>query len=383
MPALLRRARPWLDLLVAAAFGGFWLSAEAGRIGGDGGSGRAALVLLVTAVVAACSSAPWVAVGASAALAVCAVLLPDTASSGMGSLVTGLVYAAVRTGARPPSRAGVVLSALLLVGSGALAYRAEGPFAAGVPVGLVVLGLAGGHLHRLIRGRAQLLVERRALEQSLDDAGRELTLISERSRIARDVHDIMAQSLSIVLAQANGAASLVRVDPGRAETSLGVISDVARASLVEVRMLLESIGPGAVVLDQPTLESLPALGERFRSAGLAVDIEESGARVPLTGGQQLAVYRIVQEALTNALRHSGDRPNALVRLLWSGSALLLEVTSRGRPGREPSIGSGRGVVGMKERAELAGGWLTAEESQDGESFVVTASVPAPPVEVAP
>ncbi|QHC57533.1 histidine kinase [Rathayibacter sp. VKM Ac-2760] len=382
-PLLLRRLRPVLiDVLVAAAFGGFWLSAEAGRLGGESGAARVALTLLVVLVVAAGTASPWVAVGAAAALTTAALLLAEATSSGSWPLVIGLVYAAARTGSRPPTRVGAVLSVLLAVSAVALALRAEGAVVAAALAGLVVLGLAGGHLFRLMRGRAQLLREQRVLEQNLEDAGRELALISERARIALDVHDIMAQSLSIVLAQADGAAKLVRADPGRAENSLGVIAEVARSSLVEVRILIESIGPSAETLDQPTLESVPVLLERFAAAGLSVEFEEGGSRLALTDGQQLAVYRIVQEALTNALRHSGERPNAVVRVLWDPTALLLEISSRGRPGREPSIGSGRGVAGMKERAELAGGWLTAEESEDGGAFVVTVSVPAPPVQEA-
>lgn len=379
MPERLRRLRPLLvDVLVAAAFGGFWLSAEAGRIGGQDGAVRGVLILAAVVVIATGAAAPWIAVAASGAMLAVAVTCTDAGTTGSWPLVTGLVYSAARTGAHPPGRVRTVLSALLVVCAAALALRAEGPAAAAALSGSVALGLAGGHLYRLLSDRRRLLTEQRALEQNLDDAGRELNLISERTRIARDVHDIMAQSLSIVLAQADGAARLVRADPGRAESSLGVISDVARSSLVEVRMLIESIGPSGATLDQPTLDHLPELFGRFGAAGLVVGFAEDGDPLRLTDGQQLAVYRIVQEALTNALRHSGDRPNAFVRILWDSTALLLEITSRGRPGREPSIGSGMGIAGMKERAELAGGWLTAEESADGEAFTVTASIPAPP-----
>ncbi|MBF4463205.1 MULTISPECIES: sensor histidine kinase [unclassified Rathayibacter] len=381
MPTFPRRSGLSLvDVLVAAAFGGFWFSAEAGRIGGDGGLLRGAVILVVVLVIATSAQTPWIAVGATAALTTVALLLADADPTGSWPLVSGLVYAALRVGTRPPALVGAVLSVLLTSSAIALSM-AEGPIVAGSLGGVVVLGLAVGHLYRLKRGRTQLLRERRALERNLDEAGRELSLISERSRIARDVHDIMAQSLSIVLAQADGAAKLVQVDPGRAEISLGVISDVARSSLVEVRMLIESIGPSAVRLDQPTMENLPQLLERFGTAGLTVGFVEEGERLALTAGQQLAVYRITQEALTNALRHSGDRPNAFVRLLWDTKALLLEIASRGHPGSDLSIGSGMGISGMKERAELAGGWLTAEESQDGTAFVVTASVPAQVTEV--
>lgn len=384
MPDFSRRLRPvWADVVVATAFGGFWLAAEISRLSDEDGWARGAVIVLVAVVIAASSGATWVALGALAVLIPVALLVNDSALTGLWPLSIGFVYVGIRIGVQPQRRVGITLSVLLVVGAAALALQTPGTVMAGALAGLVALGLTGGHLLRLVRGRAQLLTEQRALMTNLADAGRELTLISERSRIARDVHDIMAQSLSIVLAQADGAAKIVRADPERAQTSLGVISDVARASLVEVRMLVESLGPSAVTLEQPTLENLAQLLERFGVAGLSVGFAEDGERLQLTAGQQLAAYRIIQEALTNALRYSGEQPNAFVRLLWDTTALLLEVTSRGRPGRTPSIGSGMGVVGMRERAELAGGWLTAEESADGEAFVVTASLPAPPAEATP
>jgi signal transduction histidine kinase len=231
-----------------------------------------------------------------------------------------------------------------------------------------------GRLLRVTRVRSILLLERRVPEDGLADAD-ELAVASERARTARDVHDVMAPSLSIVLAQANGAERLVRAEPDRAQESLRAIAEVARTSLVEVRLVIESLGTGTGpdAVDQPGLDSLPQLVGRFRSAGLAAALDEQGDRAVLSPAQQLAVYRILQEALTNALRHSGAAPNAEVRLVWEECALLLEVASHGRSGAESS-GSGRGVVGMRERAELAGGWLTAEE--DGGGFRVTASIPA-------
>jgi signal transduction histidine kinase len=370
-----------IDVLVALAFGAYWLSAEAGRIGGDSGWTRVALIVLIVIVMGTSGRTPRVGIGALVALVVVHLLLINDQASGLWPLGIGLVYAAARTGVHRPTLARTGLSVLLIFAAVAVALPADGAAMAGILTALVAVALAGGHVYRLLRSRSQLLAERLELEQNLADAGRELALISERSRIARDVHDIMAQSLSIVLVQADGAAKLVRSDPDRSEASLGVISDVARSSLIEVRMLIESIGPTPRTPDQPTLAHVPQLLERFHAAGLTVGFVEAGERLALTEGQQLAVYRIIQEALTNALRHSGDQPNAELRLLWDSSALLLEVTSRGRPGRAPSIGSGMGLLGMKERAELAGGWLTAEQLADSESFVVTASVPAPPGEV--
>ncbi|PPF23960.1 MULTISPECIES: sensor histidine kinase [unclassified Rathayibacter] len=378
MSGLLRRIPlRAVDVAVAVAFVGFWWSAEAGRLAGPDGLTRGAVLLLIALVIAIGVRRPWIAAGAAAVMVTVSLLLLDYESGTLWPSAMGVAYIAARTGAQTMTRGRWLLSVVLVVAGCALALPTGGPVFAAVLAGVVVLAWAGGHLFRVRRERARLLAEQRVLTQGLEDAGRELNLISERARIARDVHDIMAQSLSIVLAQADGAARLVRADPGRAQASLGVISDVARSSLVEVRMLIESIGPSPVTLDQPTLSELPHLIERFDSAGLTVGFAEDGERLTLTEGQQLAVYRIVQEALTNALRYSGDRPNAFVRLLWNGTALLLEVTSHGRPGREPSVGSGMGVAGMKERAELAGGWLTAEGTDGDGSFVVTASIPAP------
>ncbi|KZX20925.1 sensor histidine kinase [Rathayibacter tanaceti] len=309
-------------------------------------------------------------------------LLPDAVPADP-FLIAGLAVAAARVSERRMT-VGRILLLVALVGAGstlALHGMATTNGIEAAATGAIVVGVGWlvGRLLRVTRARATLLLERRALADGLAEADRELALTSERARIARDVHDVMAQSLSIVLVQATGAERLVRTEPDRAEASLRAVADVARASLIEVRLVIESLGADPDALDQPDLDSLPHLVDRFRSAGLSVVLEEQGDRAVLSPGQQLAVYRIVQESLTNALRHSGGTPNAEVRLVWEESALLLEVASRGCSGAESS-GSDHGVNGMRERAELAGGWLTAEEDDGG--FRVTASIPAHVLEAA-
>lgn len=209
----------------------------------------------------------------------------------------------------------------------------------------------------------------------------ELIVASERDRIAQDVHDIMAHSLAVIIAQADGARFIGPQRPEAVSESLERIAASARTSLAEVRMLIESLVDDPDGHSNPTLENLDDLVQRMRGAGLAISVDHFGDPTVLTPGQQLAVYRIVQESLTNALKHAGTQPAARLTLDWRGPGLAVTVASNGTPRPHPDSntrddGQRRGLYGMRERARLAGGWLTAgvdEETPGG--FLVTAFVP--------
>lgn len=212
--------------------------------------------------------------------------------------------------------------------------------------------------------------DRAALERAeadLEDAQVEQAVIGERARIARDVHDAMAHSLAIVVAQADGALASGATDDANA--ALATIAETARRALSDVRDVLERIEG-----DGPALgaDDIPALVDGVRATGLRVRLSVSGVSDAVPTAVSLAAYRIVQEALTNALRHTTAPASADVTIDWRGRGAVVLVASTGAP-RDHSGGAGRGIVGMTERARMLGGWLSAGRS--GDEFVVTATLP--------
>ncbi|AYF96857.1 sensor histidine kinase [Protaetiibacter intestinalis] len=214
-------------------------------------------------------------------------------------------------------------------------------------------------------------------------AEQEVAAEQERTRIARDMHDVVAHSLAVVVAQADGARYAARADPAAAEEALRTIASTAREALGEVRVLLAQLRYQQEDGPQPTLGDLDRLIEQLRASGLQIAREDTGTPLVLGANQQLAVYRIVQESLTNALRHADVGHEVAVRFGWTSHGLEVAVVSR-MPEVKPRTGMipvgaaavGHGIAGMTERAALTGGWLRA--GIDGDRFVVTAWLPYAP-----
>lgn len=246
-----------------------------------------------------------------------------------------------------------------------------------------------GYVLRVRRERREDAARQRLTDDQLRQADIELRMTKERDRIAQDVHDIMAHSLSVIVAQSDGARLIRERDPEAVDGALQEIATSARTSLTEVRMLIESLVNSPEGHSHPTLDNTDELIERMRTAGLEVTESDYGEPFILTPTQQLAVYRIVQEALTNALKHAGIEPSARISMDWRGTGLSISVVSHGSAGagaastedaatadsREGDDEStpGRGLYGMRERARLAGGWLTAGPDENG--YVVSAYIP--------
>lgn len=192
----------------------------------------------------------------------------------------------------------------------------------------------------------------------------------ERVRIARDMHDIVAHSLAVVIAQADGARYAAAVKPELATEALGTIAQTARGALSDVRMLLTQLRHRQGDGPQPTLADLETLFAQVRGAGIEprVTIDPMPPGEP-PGAIQLAVYRILQEALTNAIRHGDGAVD--VRLAWLPDRVDIRVSNA--VGAGATEGGGHGLIGMRERAQLVGGSLQAER-QDAQ-FVVTATLP--------
>lgn len=247
-----------------------------------------------------------------------------------------------------------------------------------VAAGLVVLLWYVGRRLRF-RGEYLRLLEERAehLERrKTEDAER--AVAEERTRIARELHDIVAHQVSLMTVQAGAAKTVARSDPEAAVGAMSAVENAGRQALAEMRHLLDVLRPGGAVADlgpQPGCADLPRLVAEVNEAGPNVRLETEGVVTGLPARVDLAVYRIVQEALTNVLKHAGPGAEAVVRVRASGSGIEIGVSDDGRgPGNRP--GSGHGIAGMRERAEQLGGSLSAGPGPLG-GFEVRAFVPIP------
>jgi len=200
----------------------------------------------------------------------------------------------------------------------------------------------------------------------------------ERARIARELHDVVAHSVGVMVVQAQGARRMLDRDPERAREALERIERTGRTALDEMRRslgVLRRHGVDAPLAPQPGMDGLGALVEQARQSGLKVELVTEGAPAPLPPGVDLSAYRIVQEALTNTLKHAGPVP-ARVAVRYGRRELELEISNDGAPGRAPNgvpSAGGQGLVGMRERVALYGGNLHAEHRSEG-GYVVRASL---------
>ncbi|OZE03289.1 two-component sensor histidine kinase [Rhodococcus sp. 05-2255-3B1] len=205
-------------------------------------------------------------------------------------------------------------------------------------------------------------------------AEHEVAIEQERNRIARDMHDIVAHSLAVVIAQADGARYVRAIDPAAVDTALTTISDTARDALTDVRVLLGQLRHSQGDLPNPTPDDLERLFDQVRATGLTIDSSIDTTSVSLGAGAHLALYRIAQESLTNALRHGDPDKPVSVTIESDSAGIELTVRNTVRSVRSASESGGHGIAGMKERASLAGGMCTA--SGNGSSWTVTAWLPA-------
>ncbi|MDV6262928.1 sensor histidine kinase [Rhodococcoides yunnanense] len=205
-------------------------------------------------------------------------------------------------------------------------------------------------------------------------AEHEVAIEQERNRIARDMHDIVAHSLAVVIAQADGARYVRTVDPAAVDTALTTISGTARDALSDVRVLLGQLRHSQGDLPNPTPGDLERLLDQMRATGLTIDSSVDTTEVPLGAGAHLALYRIAQESLTNALRHGDPHKPVTVAIESDSAGIELTVRNSMSSTRPMSESGGHGVAGMKERAGLSGGTCTA--SGDGSTWTVTAWLPA-------
>ncbi len=205
----------------------------------------------------------------------------------------------------------------------------------------------------------------------------QIALADERARIARELHDVVAHSVGVIVVQAQGARRIIHRDPARADEALATIEDTARSALGEMRRslgVLRSEGEQAARAPQPGVGDIEGLLANARSSGLSVDFTVEGTARPLPQGVDLSAYRIVQEALTNTIKHAG-RVRSRVTLRYGDDELVVEVKDDGPgPAADAREAAGHGLVGMRERVAALAGELHAGAGPDG-GFLVRASLP--------
>jgi signal transduction histidine kinase len=206
----------------------------------------------------------------------------------------------------------------------------------------------------------------------------EESLRAERARIARELHDVVTHAVSVMVLQTGAARQIMPQDERRSQALLESVESSGRSALEELRRLLGLLSDDdgdAPLAPQPSVSDIPSLIEHVRQAGVAVDLRVEGEPRSISGGVSVAAYRIVQEALTNVLRHADSSPTQVV-LRWTGRALELEIVDQGprHNGLAPDAPPGRGLVGMRERAAMYGGTLDAHPGPD-RGYVVRARIP--------
>ncbi|MFC0527811.1 sensor histidine kinase [Phytohabitans kaempferiae] len=260
-------------------------------------------------------------------------------------------------------------------------YRLDGMSAAYLMFINGLMALVTFLIGRTVHSRrtSTLALEERAIAAEANQrALAEQAVGDERRRIARELHDMVAHHVSVMGVLATGARRVLNRDAEAADEALATIEDTSRTTLREMRRLLDVLRtdaePAAEMSPQPGLAGIEALVEQVREAGLPVTLRVDGTPGPLDSGVALAIYRIVQEALTNTLKHAGNA-TAHVRLSFGVYWLIVEVFDTGRgpaPGSDQSVG--HGLVGMRERVALYGGTLRTGPRPGG-GFRVYAKIP--------
>ena len=372
------RAADWLLVLVLEAIAiPVAIHAEVGTGQRALGVAGWALVIAMNVPVAWRRTAPvaalWWAVAITAPFWV--LDYPDD-SSGVALLI--LVYSLAAHGGRPRSIRHFWAVFALVMGvlvAGVISNEDDLPWAA-VPANVVVLGTAW-ILGDNLRTRRQYLAEleeKAARTEAQHVAEAERAVVEERTRIARELHDVVAHSMSVMVVQAGAARRVLDRDPAQASEALAAIEKTGRESLTEMRRVLGVLRGNedlAELAPAPGLDDFDRLLQHCDEAGLPVELVVTGKVRRLAPGLEMNAYRVVQESLTNSLKHAGTA-SAVVQLHYRADALEVSVTDDGRGAAVVTAGSGQGLVGMRERVEAYGGRLNAGPRPGG-GFAVSAT----------
>lgn len=282
---------------------------------------------------------------------------------------------------RRPTRwavaAGLVAELGLLLSFGQIAADPNLISFTSASVFVVAIWIAGIYANTRRRYLESLEERAERAEHERDQQAR-LAAAAERARIARELHDVVAHNVSVIIVQADGAGYAIDTDPEQAREAMRTVSATGRRALAEMRRMVGVLRTDEVTEEyapQPSLSQLDELVAQVRSSGLPVDLRVTGGPRELPQGEQLTVYRIVQEALTNTLKHGGPGSRASVEMEYCVRELLLRVTDDGRGAAAPGHEGGHGLVGMRERVAMFGGTVEAGPLPGG-GFRVTARLPA-------
>jgi signal transduction histidine kinase len=291
------------------------------------------------------------------------------------------LLAALYTVAADRPRRAAVTGAVILEGGAVLAAARWGASALATFAslsGVVVAALVSGLYVRARRAHIASLVERAARLEFERDQQALLAAAAERAQISREMHDVVAHSLAVVISLANGATAKLGRDPEQSREALESISELGRQALADTRRLLSSLRTedGTTVrAPQPGIRQIAGLVDRAAATGLAATLTVRGDPVPVAAGLALSAYRIVQEAITNAVKHAAGATSVTVELAWMPSSLQISVTDNGRvSGRPAGPPGGFGLAGMRERAALYRGTATAGPGRQG-GWIVEATIP--------
>ncbi|MGW0134322.1 sensor histidine kinase [Streptomyces sp. NPDC003299] len=339
-------------------------------VAGAGHSSR--LMVAMTLVLAQVGALRWqarvplvvLAVNTVTGIAVWALLPAVTLT---GALLAAQITLCVLSASRPRRTSAFALAAMC--GPAAAAWAAGGPAGLAVYLLSVALAWTAGQWRRAQQERTRAEMRR--------------ALVEERARIAREVHDVVAHTLSVIVVQAGAAEDVFAERPDQARQALRAIDAGARSALDELRRMLRAFPPdlGEDAPDEqgtpaPSLARLNDLAESVRATGMTVHVHTEGSIDGLPASVHLAAYRIVQEALTNALRHAVGADEVRVRVTSDRECVRITVVDNGPTARSPGLktGAGRGLMGMMERARLVGGCVDAGPLPAG-GFEVAALLP--------
>lgn len=299
--------------------------------------------------------------------------LPDTALAATVVIYSVVVYGRPVIGLRAGLAAAIGLTLFTLLGS--LADNV--PYYYVALVGLCCLTAVAFGSHSDSRQQYINEVERSAAEaEARREAAANASVAEERNRIARELHDVVAHGLSVIVVQSAAAQRVIDADPESAKVALGEVENTARASLSDMRQVLGALR----ATDDETLRPTPSIGaigelvEQFEAAELDVELEIDPAVDTANGALETTAYRIVQESLTNVLKHAGPRTSARVEVRQSEQALAIVVSDNGRGAAADTVDPGFGLLGMQERIDLFGGTLRAG-ARPGGGFEVKALLP--------
>ncbi|WP_410670301.1 sensor histidine kinase [Amycolatopsis sp. cmx-4-68] len=349
------------DLLLAFSLVGLALTVGAESPGTDRRTLPVAVVLLVAAL-AFRRRFPLAVLSVTTALAVAQGLLgPQFPPTTVAVLIAVYTVAASRERHRV---AAAVVSAVALTVAGIGGSTGWAMVAAGLvfATALVTAAFALGVTVRTRRAYLASLHDRAVRAERERDQESQIAAARERARIAREMHDIIAHNLSVMIALADGAAFAARTDSAQAEAAAKHVSATGRQALDEMHRLLSVLrgtGDDSPRAPQPGIAALDDLVEQVRATGLATSWTVTGRRFPLPPTVELAIYRVAQEALTNVLKHAVAPASVTVHLTYADPVATLEVLDDGQPAAVPVTGGGHGLDGMRERASVAGGDVEA------------------------